>query len=107
MIQVCNQNFRLVSAGHCEFIGRPSLLGNPYRIGRDGNRKQVIGKFRTHLEEHLKNPDSPITRRIIALASVARSTDLYLICFCAPQPCHGDVIKETIERMNASLTGTG
>ena len=32
------------------FIGRPSAWGNPYRIGRDGNRGEVIRKFAEHLE---------------------------------------------------------
>ena len=26
------------------YVGRPSPLGNPYALGRDGNREQVIAK---------------------------------------------------------------
>lgn len=76
------------------------MLGNPYKIGIDGDRAQVIQKFRDHLDEVLKDPEHPVTRRISELALITRNGDLFLICFCAPKSCHGDVIKEVIERMN-------
>ena len=100
MIQVVNKYAGIPSGGHREYIGRPSVLGNPYKIGIDGDRAQVIQKFREHLDEVLKDPEHPVTRRISQLAIIARNGDLFLICFCAPQSCHGDVIKEAIERMN-------
>jgi hypothetical protein len=31
---------------HDIYIGRPSKRGNPYEIGKDGTRKQVIEKYR-------------------------------------------------------------
>jgi uncharacterized protein DUF4326 len=31
------------------YIGRPSKLGNPFVIGRDGSRKHVIEKYRAHI----------------------------------------------------------
>lgn len=30
------------------YCGRGSLFGNPFKIGRDGDRKQVIQKFREY-----------------------------------------------------------
>jgi len=104
MIRVVNKRARVPAGGHREYIGRPSILGNPYRIGIDGNRAQVVEKFRAHLEELLKDPNHPVTRRITELAFIARSGDLFLVCFCSPQSCHGDVIKEAIERINGVKT---
>ena len=100
MIRVVNTRAGVPVGGHREYIGRPSILGNPYRIGIDGNRAQVIEKFRARLDELLKDPNHPVTRRITELALIARSGDLFLICFCAPKSCHGDVIKQAVERMN-------
>lgn len=105
MIRVVNKYAGVPSGGHHEYIGRPSVLGNPYRIGIDGDRAQVIEKFRAHLDEVLQDPTHPVTRRITELALIARDGDLFLVCFCAPKSCHGDVIKEAIERMNALKTG--
>ena len=28
-----------------EYVGRPSVLGNPYVVGRDGTRAEVIGRY--------------------------------------------------------------
>lgn len=66
------------------YIGRPSQWGNPFVIGKDGDRDDVIAKFRAWLHGQ---PE--------LLASVKR--DLCgkdLVCFCAPKSCHGDVLIE-------------
>lgn len=63
------------------YIGRPTKWGNPFRVGKDGNRKEVIEKFYWYLKdsEYLLN-------RIPLL--VGKS----LGCYCKPKPCHGDAI---------------
>lgn len=41
---------------HCKknsydvYIGRPSKWGNPFSIGRDGSREEVIEKYREWIE---------------------------------------------------------
>jgi hypothetical protein len=57
-----------------------SKWANPYRIGRDGPREQVIAKYEQHLA------DSGLIYDLHEL----RSRDL--ACWCAPEPCHGDVL---------------
>lgn len=66
------------------YIGRPSKWGNPYAIGADGSREQVIDKYREWL---LANPD--LVRQ--AQQELAGKD---LLCFCSPLPCHGDVLLE-------------
>ena len=57
---------------HCKkahydvYIGRPSKWGNPFVIGRDGTRDEVIQKY----EEHIRT--SPILMR--SLPSLAGKT---------------------------------
>lgn len=66
------------------YIGRPSKWGNPFIIGRDGNRQQVIEKYRQMV---LSRPEfvEEIKREL-------KGQDL--VCFCSPLPCHGDILLE-------------
>ena len=69
------------------YVGRPSPFGNPFSIGKDGSREEVIEKYRQWLQ------DQP--RLIKIMKRELKGKDL--VCFCAPKPCHGDVIKEVVE----------
>ena len=68
------------------YIGRGSKWGNPFRIDEDGNRKEVIEKYRKRL---LK---SPLLRNLHELDGKT------LGCFCKPGACHGDVLVEEIAK---------
>lgn len=65
-------------------IMRPSAFGNPYRIGRDGTRKQVLEKFKKYAER-----SGILKHRIMSLPE-----DAVLVCCCKPEDCHGDIIVE-------------
>jgi hypothetical protein len=82
------------------YIGRPSPLGNPFKIGQDGPREEVIRKYRAWLKERLKD-DLDVLGVINALNEIRWLTERYdgikLVCWCAPQACHGDVIKEVLD----------
>ena len=75
---------------HCKrdrydvYIGRPSPWDNPFEIGRDGARDEVIKKYRQWLAA---KPE------LIARAKVELRGKT-LGCWCAPKPCHGDVLLE-------------
>lgn len=73
-------NKRISSAG--VYIGRPSKWGNPFVIGRDGSRADVVRKFEEYLQSR---PDL-----IEAAKRELRGKDL--VCFCAPLACHGDIL---------------
>lgn len=79
---------------HCKkepydvYIGRPGFWGNKYEIGKDGTREEVIQKYRAHLEKVLRlNPE--VEEKLIK--ELKGKT---LGCWCAPLPCHGDVLME-------------
>lgn len=67
----------------CEavYIGRGSKWGNPFRIGPDGTREEVIAKYEKWIKQqpHL-------------LQSLHELRGKTLVCFCKPKPCHGDVL---------------
>lgn len=70
----------------CLYVGRGSAWGNPFRIGIDGTRAEVISKFRTYALQRLAREKDWL------VPLVGRN----LVCHCAPMPCHGDIIIELI-----------
>lgn len=68
------------------YVGRPSKWGNMFKIGPRGTRSVVVkayrdwlwhshnGAFRQRVKEELRGKD--------------------LVCWCAPKPCHADVLLE-------------
>lgn len=80
------------------YVGRPSVLGNPFFIGRDGLRDVVISKYKAWLWDNLKSNNKQIIDELMRLRELAKNYhNLVLICWCKPQACHGDVIKSCIE----------
>lgn len=63
------------------YIGRPSIWGNPFVIGKDGSRDDVISKFETYIKA-----------RPELMAQLHKQAGKDLICWCAPERCHGDVL---------------
>jgi hypothetical protein len=80
---------------HCKkspydvYIGRPSKWGNPFEIGRDGTRGEVVEKYRGWIKTQPQ-----------LLADLDKLRGKVLGCWCAPLPCHGDVLEEMV---NAKL----
>ena len=70
--------------------GRGSKWGNPFVIGKDGTREDVIAKYKLYLWEQMKVGN--ITRLDLLELDNQR-----LGCFCKPQACHGDVIAKAVE----------
>lgn len=70
-------------SAHDVYIGRPSKWGNPFAIGKDGSRAEVIEKYRRWASA--KGLDK---------AAKAELQGKVLGCWCSPQPCHGDVLAE-------------
>jgi len=77
---------------HCKkapfdiYIGRPSKWGNPFIIGKDGTREEVIEKY---LEYILGNDK--------LMAALPELKGKRLGCWCKPLACHGDVLAELCE----------
>ncbi|MCK5346655.1 MAG: DUF4326 domain-containing protein [Candidatus Heimdallarchaeota archaeon] len=92
MITIVNKrNFR----GKGKYIGRPSPLGNPYTINKHGTREVVVELYRLWLPEALKNNDK-VKEQYEKIKALNLKGNINLICWCAPNLCHGDVIKEMI-----------
>ena len=68
------------------YIGRPSKWANPFIIGKDGTREEVIEKYKNWLLE------TEWTTGLILDIGELRGKDL--VCWCSPLPCHGDILLE-------------
>jgi hypothetical protein len=77
----------MIDVVHCKkkkfdiYVGRPTKWGNPFEIGKDGDRKEVINKYREYL---LSSPE--------LMSDLHELKDKILGCWCAPKACHGDVL---------------
>lgn len=70
-------------------FGNPFSIGEPHRVtGKPMTRKEVIEEFELWL---LHGRDD---RARWIMDNVHLLKNKYLKCFCAPQPCHGDVLKK-------------
>lgn len=58
-----------------------SKWANPFVIGKDGTRAEVIEKYREYV---LQRPD--------LVAALPELDDQTLGCWCHPEACHGDVL---------------
>lgn len=72
-------------------IMRPSILGNPYMIGRDGTREEVIAKHKKYFHAKMLSGDAIFINAVLDLKG------LRIGCCCAPKPCHGDNYVEYFE----------
>ena len=70
------------------YVGRGSLWGNPFVIGKDGTREEVIEKFKQF---------------ILPTLDLIPLKDKDLICFCKPKACHADLL---IEEANKKMRKT-
>ena len=80
MCRILNKHEVGVPAG-AVYIGRGSKWGNAFRIGPDGDRAAVIAKYAGWLRDQ---------HHLLRGLDELRGRDL--VCFCAPRPCHGDLL---------------
>jgi len=79
---------------HCQkesydiLIDRRTKWGNPFILGRDGDRKRVIGKYCEW-----------ITMNKELMADLHELEGKVLGCWCKPKDCHGDVLVELVNKL--------
>lgn len=65
-------------------VDRRTKWGNPFVVGKDGTCEEVIAKYRTYLQQQIA--DGVLDPTILRGKNLA--------CWCAPNPCHADVLLE-------------
>jgi len=64
------------------YIGRGSPYGNPFLMGRDGDRNAVCDKYIQMVE----------SQPGLKAKFIADLKGKDLVCWCAPKRCHGDYL---------------
>ena len=68
------------------YVGRPTMWGNPFVVGKDGSQGECVELYR----EWISSPAG----QVIATRARRWLRDKDLVCWCAPKPCHADVLLE-------------
>ena len=67
------------------YIGRGTSFGNPFIIGRDGTREEVLRRYKRYFNDRILL-DKEFKKKVLALRGKV------LGCSCKPDACHGDII---------------
>ena len=68
------------------YVGRPSKWGNPYKVSL--GRLECIRRFREYAIQRLEEESTWLDE--------LKGKDL--VCWCAPLPCHANVLMELIDK---------
>ena len=83
--------------GRVVVVDRRTVWGNRFRIGQDGSRLEVIEKFRLELLQKVQtDPDM--------VPALARLHGQVLGCWCAPEPCHAEVLERAARWAHQQMT---
>jgi hypothetical protein len=74
-------------------IDRTTIYGNPYTISKLRSRETAIDLYEVYARKRLDT--DPRFREGVKSLKGKR-----LFCWCAPQPCHGEVLKRICEELN-------
>ena len=78
-------------------VDRRTRFGNPFVIGRDGTREQVVARYRAELWRQIREGEMPLDE----LAALAGRP---LACWCWPtRPCHAEVLARAAAWAAAAL----
>lgn len=76
------------------FIGRGSVWGNPFIIGPNGTRPEVVANHKAWL-----------LRRPLLLERIDELRGHDLVCFCCPRLCHGLTLRDLANRPRLQADG--
>ena len=79
-------------------IDRTTIWGNPFKIGKDGTRDEVIEKYQMWLEGS-DFKDFKQEERQMILDNISDLRGKTLGCWCKPKSCHGDNYIILIEKL--------
>lgn len=107
MIYVYNLRVETHNGPNSFYIGRGSILGNPYTHIKDRktkaiyevkDRDEAIDRYSDYFDL-MYGSNIAYTKAIDEIYDIYKSgNDVYLGCFCKPLRCHGDIIKEKLEK---------
>lgn len=106
MIYVYNRTKETHEGPNNYYIGRPSILGNPYSHIKGETLASFVVKTReeaidqyNHYFDVMYNGNIQFKKMIDEIYEKYKNgIDVYLECYCNPLRCHGDIIKEKLQK---------
>lgn len=98
-------NTEVVNIKHDDYdvyIGRGSKYGNPFKIGPDGTREEVIVKFERYFWDNFDYGHEDTVGRKFSEQDLCHLAGKRLGCYCFPNKCHGDVLSKIVEEYVAT-----
>lgn len=89
------RNERHYPADRVVYVGRPSPLGNPFPMSNKADvheRARVIEQFHGWLKGQLEAQTPAVVAELQRIVQLAKTGPVYLMCWCAPEPCHAEII---------------
>lgn len=74
--------------------------GNPFHIQEGRNREAALSMYREHLSARIKK-DPDFAYRVLCLDNKV------LVCWCAPERCHADILHEVSHRLASMCIQNG
>ena len=106
MIKVVNKSKHTPTSDDF-YIGRGSCMGNPYHskeskhsqaLYKVDSVEEAISKYGEHLDSELLSDNRSICDFMKTLVErELNDKKTNLVCYCAPDKCHGDIIKKYAE----------
>jgi hypothetical protein len=90
------------------YVGRPTCVGNPYshKSGTlakfsTATREEAVEKYRAWLRNQYQTNDVVYEFIQNLVKTHLEETDINLVCWCSPLTCHGNILKDAIEKIAA------
>jgi hypothetical protein len=79
------------------YVGRPTVLGNPFRIDEHTTREISIQRYAEWFISKIRSRNSVIIQHLHLMEKIIQDEGkLNLVCWCAPKMCHADLIKQAL-----------
>lgn len=97
MCQVVNRRNINIRDPDVVYIGRGSMWGNPYSHKSDTLAYHQVETVAEAIQAYRKWLWQQIKEGLITVQMLKDLDGKRLACYCAPNPCHGNVIKRAVQ----------
>ena len=93
LLEVIVVNRKTYQGKDAHYVGRPTVLGNPFSAKQHGGRDHAIAKYKDWLNLQWSTNNIPVREEMKRLAlQLKQDKTITLMCWCAPKACHATVI---------------
>ena len=98
MINICNiRTYNKPLTDTTVLVARPSVFGNPWPLRSERDRIKVILKYEDYFLKAMDEKQEPLYSAVQDLIALYKEKgQLTLLCYCAPNYCHSEVIRDYV-----------